>query len=249
MSAALGVPGKPDKETLRQEALRFYRNAYTLEIKSRSDHGIDFLSVEAADDIVKLQQHHSLSSTEQNELTTLKKQIATFESQPRPITPILISFDRQASLSNLLAPDRHVRFDLAGDGIGRQWPWVKPTTGILVWDPNHTGNITSGLQLFGNVTWWLFWNDGYEPLAALDNDHNGWLEGTELQGIAVWFDRNGDGVAQPGEVVSLDLLGIKRIAVQSAGLTDGVPANPNGVQLRNGSFLFTFDWTPSSLTE
>ena len=109
------------------------------------------------------------------------------------------------------------------------------------------GKITSGLQLFGNVTWWLFWKDGYEPLAALDNDRNGRLEGAELQGIAVWFDRNGNGIADPGEVVSLRSLGITSIAVHSAGLTDGVPANTNGVQLRDGSSLPTFDWTPTSL--
>ena len=163
------------------------------------------------------------------------------------MTPILVALQHEAKLSDLLASEISVRFDLAGDGLGRSWPWVKPTTGILVWDPRHTGKITSGLQLFGSVTWWLFWNNGYEPLAALDNDHNGWLEGAELQGIAVWFDRNGNGVSDSGEVVSLSSLGIKRIAARSAGLADGVPANPAGIQLRDGSSLATFDWTPTSL--
>ena len=51
-----------------------------------------------------------------------------------------------------------------------------------------------GLQLFGSVTWWLFWEDGYAPLAALDDNHDGRLEGAELKGIAIWFDRNGNGV-------------------------------------------------------
>jgi hypothetical protein len=44
-----------------------------------------------------------------------------------------------------------------------------------------------------------------------------------------------------GEVVSLSSLGIKRIATHSAGPTDGVPGNPDGVQLRDGSSLATFD--------
>ena len=200
----------------------------------------------AAQGIVRLQEKQTLSAAEQTELTELRATIVATRKRPRFITPILVSFDRQASLSDLLAPERTVRFDLPGDGLSRRWPWVKPTTGILVWDPKHTGKITSGLQLFGSVTWWLFWKDGYEPLAALDNDHNGWLEGKELQGIAVWFDRNGNGVADPGEVVSLASLGIRRIAVHPAGLRDGVPANPNGVQLRDGSSLATFDWTPTS---
>jgi hypothetical protein len=46
----------------------------------------------------------------------------------------------------------------------------------------------------------------------------------------------------------LTWLGIKRIAVHSAGIIGGVPANSNGVQLRDGSFLPTFDWTPTSLS-
>ncbi|MBT3202234.1 MAG: hypothetical protein HN350_20220, partial [Phycisphaerales bacterium] len=51
-----------------------------------------------------------------------------------------------------------VRFDLDGDGRAQSWPWVKPTTGILVWDPSGQGRITSGQQLFGSVTIWMFFN-------------------------------------------------------------------------------------------
>lgn len=248
-SAALALPGKPEAEKLRQEALRCYRLAYTLTIKAdtgRSMGLIDPVSMEAAQGVVRLQTNRRLSSRERTELERMQNQIAAFRSMPCPITPLLISLQRQASLGDLLTPQKHVRFDLAGDKLGRSWPWVKPTTGILVWDPKHTGKITSGLQLFGSVTWWLFWKDGYEPLAALDNDHNGWLEGAELQGIAVWFDRNSNGVSEQGEVVSLASLGIERIAVHSAGSAEGVPANPNGIQLRDGSSLPTFDWQPTS---
>lgn len=246
----LSLSGAPDPEKMRQEALRFYRKAYALTIQEDTKRPavmINPVSMEAAEGIIRLQQKRSLSRTEQTELEEMQKQVEIFKKRPRAISPILISFERHASLPDLLAPGKHVRFDLAGDGLGRQWPWVKPTTGILVWDPQHTGKITSGLQLFGNVTWWLFWKDGYGPLAGLDNNHNGWLEGTELQGISVWFDRNSNGISDRGEIVSLSSLGIQRIAAHSAGSADGVPANPEGVQLRDGSSLATFDWTPTSL--
>jgi hypothetical protein len=249
-SAALGLRGRPNAEQIRQQALRSYRKAYALTLKTdsgRSGGLIAPVSVEAAQGIVRLQKDRQVSSAEQTELTEMQERIKTYKSQPRAVTPILISLDPKASLPDLLSPEKHVRFDLAGDGLKREWPWVKPTTGILVWDPNHTGKITSGLQMFGSVTWWLFWKDGYEPLAALDNNRNGWLEGTELAGISVWFDRNSNGVADQGEVVSLSSLGIKRIAAQSAGIVNGVSANPDGVQLRDGSSLATFDWTPTSL--
>ncbi len=249
-STALALPGKPPAEKLRQEALRCYRKAYELSVKTDEGHvaGLEnTVSAEAAQYIIGLQKNRSLSPMEQAEIVKLQATVNAFNSSPRYITPILISFQRQARLTDLLAPEKSVRFDLAGDGLNRRWPWVKPTTGILVWNPKHTGKITSGLQLFGSVTWWLFWKDGYGPLAALDNDHNGWLEGAELKGIAVWFDRNGDGVSQPGEVVPLASLGIRRIAVHASGLNNGVPANEHGVELRDGTILPTFDWTPSSL--
>jgi len=250
VSTALRLPAPPEAESLRQEALRFYRKAYALTVKTdKHFEGIDDtpICIEAAANIVRLQKGHSLTQKEEIETKKLQEQVTEFDSHPRPTSPILISFDRQATLSDLLAPERHVHFDLAGDRLGRLWPWVKPTTGILVWDPKHTGKITSGLQLFGNVTWWFFWKDGYAPLKALDNNHNGWLEGAELNGIAIWFDRNGNGISDPGEVVSLSSVGIKRIAAHSTGLTEGVPANPSGIQLKDGSSLATFDWTPTSL--
>ena len=249
-SAALDF-STSNAELLRIEALQSYRKAYALTVQADTSHTLGLtnpVSMEAAEGIARLQKNHRLSAAEQTELAEMQERIAAFASQPRPITPILISFERQAALTDLLAPNKPVRFDLAGDGLGREWPWVKPTAGILVWDPGHTGKITSGLQLFGSVTWWLFWKDGYEPLAALDNDRNGWLEGAELRGIAVWFDRNGNGIADPGEDVSLASLGVKRIAVLATGLSAGAPANPRGVELRDGSFLPTFDWTPVPLS-
>jgi len=249
---ALEMPDKPSKVTLQRLTIVYYRKAFSLTENMSPAWPTDELSYEAAQGIVRLEAGQPLAGTEQAELAKLKTRIAAYEaskSRLRSVSPILIAFDRTADLPDLLAPEKHVRFDIAGDGVGRSWPWVKPTTGILVWDPQHTGKITSGLQLFGNVTWWFFWKDGYAPLAALDNNRNGWLEGAELQGIAVWFDRNGNGVSNPGEVVSLSSLGIKRIATYSAGLTDGVPANPTGIQLRDGSSLPTFDWTPTSITK
>jgi hypothetical protein len=63
--------------------------------------------------------------------------------------------------------------------------------------------IESGRQLFGSVTWWMFWRDGYQAPAALDDDGNGWLEGNELAGIAIWRDLNGNGVCDPSEIISL----------------------------------------------
>jgi hypothetical protein len=115
---------------------------------------------------VRLQKGRRLTAQDRAEIADLNAKLKTLSAIPRAITPILLSFQASANLTDLLAPTTRVHFDLSGEGAGRAWPWVRPTTGILVWDPRHTGKISSGLQLFGNVTWWLFWRDGYAPLAA-----------------------------------------------------------------------------------
>ena len=57
-------------------------------------------------------------------------------------------------------------------------------------------------------TFWCFWENGYQALASLDDDGDGWLTGKELDGLAVWRDTNGNGVSEPGEVKTLSECGI-----------------------------------------
>ena len=82
-----------------------------------------------------------------------------------------------------------LKSDLAGSGQAQPYTWVQPDTGILVWDPWSEGRIRSGRQLFGSVTFHMFWSDGYRALDALDDNRDGELRGNELKGLAAWFDR------------------------------------------------------------
>ena len=184
---------------------------------------------------------------ERRELARLEKAM----SGPRSIaiSPIVFSLAGPASLSALLAPELDVKFNLDGSGLARHWPWVKPDTGILVWDPQHTGAIISGTQLFGSVTWWFFWSNGYQPLAALDDDGDGWLSDRELSGIAVWRDKNQNGVADPGEVIPATARGIRRIAVRPYGAVAGGLYHPVGIQFQDGSSVATYDWVPVEKTK
>jgi hypothetical protein len=93
----------------------------------------------------------------------------------------------------------------------------------------------------------MFWKNGYEPLAALDNNGDGWLTGTELNGIAVWQDRNGNGRSDKGEVIPMEKMGIAGICVRPSGLSEGVPSNTEGIRLQSGATLPTYDWTPVSV--
>ncbi len=158
------------------------------------------------------------------------------------VTPIIFSLDGARSLESLLAPGISVGFDLDGQALGAKWPWVKGDTALLVWDPEGLGQIRSGRQLIGSVTWWLFWENGYTVLRALDDDRNGWLEGVELDGLAAWQDSNGNGVSDDGEVRPLSAVGVRRLSAMASGSVDDMPMNDAGLEMTDGRVLPTYDW-------
>ncbi|HVO31486.1 MAG TPA: hypothetical protein VMV18_12145, partial [bacterium] len=206
------------------------------------------VSVESGDRIVALLSAKTArTKAEDKELADVKAHLAAMRKKPRVISPVVFGFAGARTLNDLLAPaNASSGFDLDTLG-GARWPWVKPTTAFLVWDPGATGRVEDGAQLFGNATWHAFFRDGYAALAALDDDGNGVLEGRELDGIGVWCDANGNGVADPGEVQTASYYGITRIAARASGRRDGVPFAADGVRLRDGWTVPTWDWTPRAL--
>jgi hypothetical protein len=101
--------------------------------------------------------------------------------------------------------------------------------------------------LFGSVSWWLFFEDGYHALDALDDNRDGVLSGDELSGISVWFDRNSNGRSEPGEVLSAEQLQMVSVATRSWGRDGDCPVNRSGLTLANGRVLATYDWIVSAI--
>jgi len=179
----------------------------------------------------------------EDRIAAVKANLKTLEALPRgAITPIVFSMEPASCVADLLAPGRTVRFDLDGDGVVERRAWLKPTTGLLVWDGDGDGRITSGRELFGSVTWWLFFSNGYRALDMLDDNRDGSLAGGELRGISVWFDRDCDGESDSGEVVSLESLGIVAIGTRPTGRDGKMPMDSAGIRLRDGRTLPSYDW-------
>ncbi len=180
-----------------------------------------------------------------NELAELEKRITKMSEVRRPITPLAIPLTASAGVEDLLAPEARVRFDVDGQRRGKHWNWITPQAGWLVHDRTGRGEITSGLQLFGNVTFWLFWENAYAPLAALDNDRDGRLTGAELSGLAIWHDRNSNGISEPGEVRPLAAHGIVALSCRGEACrehsSDVAAYSPAGVEFQDGSVRPTFD--------
>jgi tetratricopeptide (TPR) repeat protein len=181
--------------------------------------------------------------TDAKEIAELRQRADRLRALPRAITPIAIPLVADATARSIVDLDAQVPFDADGSGLRRSWTWITRDAGWLVYDVTGQGKITSALQWFGNVTFWVFWNDGYEPLAALDDDRNGELQGRELRHLAIWRDTDGDGVSDPGEVKPLSAFGIVGISCRSVA-GDGIFAaarSDAGVRFDNGKTRPTFD--------
>jgi tetratricopeptide (TPR) repeat protein len=199
-----------------------------------------FYTQEAAEYLIPLLDAKK-DAAEIQDLRTKRDQLVRL---PRAITPIAIPLDgRAATLNEILDPLARVRFDADGSGIRREWTWITRDAGWLVYDARGKGEITSALQWFGNVTFWLFWKNGYDAMRALDDNGDGELAGTELDHLAIWHDRNLDGVSDSSEVRPLTAHRIVGLSCQYVE-GDGVRVaafSVQGVRLANGRTRPTYD--------
>jgi len=181
---------------------------------------------------------------DKEEIETLNDRAAALKKLPYPVTPIAVPLADGLTAADLEDTAARVAFDVTGTGNGRKTSWITTKAAWLVYDPKGDGKITSGRQLFGNVTFWMFWSNGYGPLAALDDDRDGQLTDKELAGLALWHDENSNGAADAGEVKPIADLGI--IAVSCRWTTskvhpDKIAFSESGVTFKNGKTRPTFD--------
>ncbi len=178
------------------------------------------------------------------EIATLRERLEQFGQRPRPITPLAIPLKANTPLAEIEDPDARVAFDVDGRGMGQRWSWITPKAGWLAYDPKQTGKISSGIRLFGSVSYWMFWQNGYQALAALDDNSDGMLSGQELAGIVVWVDENRNGVCDSKEIKPLAELHIKALRYSHkplAGHPDQIAFSPDGVVFSDGTSAASYD--------
>lgn len=267
----LGLAWCIDQQGIRNEAIKAYRHALVLAWKNEFDPKMRFDPGDYSWDQIRARNTNKPPKSrnlgpgliyseevigyllklldpvkDAKEIAQLKTDQLFFLSNPRAITPLLLPLDEHARLEELVDPAASVRFDLDGSGLQRSWGWINPHAGWIVYDHDNSGQITSGLQMFGNVTFWLFWRDGYEALSALDDNGDGKLTGSELRKISIWQDLNSNGLCDPGEVKPITAWGVVELNCQSQRHPTGIPFNPAGAVFEDGTTRPTFDWIAPS---
>jgi hypothetical protein len=158
------------------------------------------------------------------------------------ITPILVPLEADASPSSMMDRTSKVAFDFTGQGEKMRLGWLNANAAWLVWDAHGLGRVESGFQMFGSVTWISFWENGYLPLGALDDDGDGKIAGDELNGLALWRDANKNGNSEEGEVKPVASYEIVALGFDHKRAGDHYWKAERGAVFASGEVRATYDW-------
>ena len=184
------------------------------------------------------------SDKDREEIATLRGYAAVLQKTPRMITPIAVPLRDGLSALDLADNSARVLFDADGSGHRRLWTWITRDAGWLVYDHRGTRRIDTALQMFGGVSFWMFWDNGYQALGALDDNADGRIAGRELGGLAIWRDRDANGRSDRGEVLPVAAWRILSLSYDhaiDAAHPDEIAYSPRGVTFTDGTTRPTFD--------
>ena len=168
-------------------------------------------------------REHGIEALDVKYVTAVENGVESVRTEctTQKVTPIAIDVDRSGRIDTITG---NFSFDITGDGTDEQLTeWFGPAEGILIY--KDFGRKASGTHLFGDTGG--LYADGFAKLALEDLDNDGQISGKELDGLAVWTDRNSDALINAGEVSSVESHSIESLSVRHykyaarATLTDG----------------------------
>jgi hypothetical protein len=179
-------------------------------------------------------------NTDRTEIANLSEIKKSAQRMGRVITPLIVPLEVNIPLASLIDTNASVAFDLDGSAQrDRRWTWITPRAAWLIYQPQREP-ATSGLQLFGNVTFWVFWQNGFHALASLDDNSDGQIAGEELRYINLWRDVNSDGRCSADEIMALKDAGIESLNTHYIE-RNGILQSPDGVSMMNGTTRPIYD--------
>ncbi len=158
----------------------------------------------------------------------------------RLVDPLVINLDDSA----VELTDSTFSFDLDGDGSEEEISSLAAGHGFLAFDKNNDGIINSGNELFGPAT-----GNGFNELAAYDQDSNGWLDDNDplYAKLLVWATNQ----AGEDELHSLAEHGIGALYLQGAAGEFSLTDQNNNLlgQVRESSIFIREDGRIGTMQE
>ena len=133
--------------------------------------------------------------------------------------PIVLDFDGDGKSLTDMA-DNKVRFDMNGDGIADKTGWIEQGDAFLALDRNGNDKIDD-IKEISFVADKEGAKTDLEGLAAFDSNADGQLNGDDARfaEFRLWFDNNGNGQTDAGELLSLAQAGV--VSVSLTGVATG----------------------------
>lgn len=152
----------------------------------------------------------------------------SLDQAERTSSPIVIDMNGDGIHASKLAGglDKAVYFDLDGNGFAEKTAWIDASDALLVLDKNANGRIDNGHELFGNhslnAEGKKAFADGYAALAAYDENQDGRIDAQDAvyAQLAVWQDKNGNGISEKGEMLGLAEAGIAAIDLNAKAVNE-----------------------------
>ena len=146
--------------------------------------------------------------------TVVGIEFAQFADQTISITsPIILDLDG-GGVETLSASQSNARYDMDGDGIGDDTSWFGRGEGLLFLDRDGNGTLSNAgeMSFTGDVP---NARSDLEGLAAFDSNGDGQLSAADarFREFRIWRDRNGNGVVDRREVMTLARAGVRSLSL------------------------------------
>ncbi|WP_449325417.1 putative Ig domain-containing protein [Sphingorhabdus arenilitoris] len=159
-------------------------------------------------------------------------------------SPIILDLDGNG-VETLSAAESSARFDMDGDGLADDVSWFGRGEGLLFLDRDGNGTVT-------NAGEFSFTNDAENAasdlvgLRSFDSNSDGVLNAsdTRFAEFRIWRDRDGDGVAETGEILSLADAGVRSLNLAGTAVNGSTSAGQVAI-VNTGSFTRTNGTTAS----
>ncbi|RDV07388.1 tandem-95 repeat protein [Sphingorhabdus pulchriflava] len=128
-------------------------------------------------------------------------------------SPIILDLDGNG-IETLSASESAARYDLDGDSLADDTSWIGSTEGFLFLDRDGNGTVSNAGE-FSFIDDVAGARSDLEGLRAFDSNRDGILSAldTRFSDFRIWQDKDGDGAAESGEILSFTQAGVRSIGL------------------------------------